>query len=124
MSQSEPPAPLPCPWCGDEKVHVHGDIISGHSVVCTLEACGATGPHRDTESEAVREWNLNAPRGRVAAESSVTREELARPVFAAVMDYGTRKNWRGMDEEELWNVIEASVRLLARDAGPKEGVGA
>jgi len=47
--------PQPCPWCA-----APGEVIDygeGYAAECSWLGCWASGPVRDTEGKAIREWN-------------------------------------------------------------------
>lgn len=60
--------PNPCPWCGESALALA--LPEWHWVTCRDDDCGATGPIKDTEPEAIAAWNRvakpkeqTAPRG-------------------------------------------------------------
>src|SRR5262244_2663190 len=51
---------LPCPFCGGDEVFVSRAVQGSCWVVCENLHCGAIGPTRLTQAEAVAAWNSRA----------------------------------------------------------------
>lgn len=54
---------LCCPFCGNLKPYLHSNRvwkISESSIWCDLGGCGARGPKKDTDQEAIEAWNRRA----------------------------------------------------------------
>jgi Lar family restriction alleviation protein len=47
----------PCPFCGNDTVHVHDSYCAGSGFMVLCANCTAEGPLSNTESEAESEWN-------------------------------------------------------------------
>lgn len=51
-----------CPFCGGDRVRVHSWTQKGPQYVgqCLTMGCGAQGPRRHTEREAIEAWNARS----------------------------------------------------------------
>jgi Lar family restriction alleviation protein len=70
---------LPCPFCGDSHVTVSEyDTKDAWWTQCDNIHCGAEGPTRKTESEAINAWNFRILTARVAASTATeeTKEQV------------------------------------------------
>lgn len=63
------PTISPCPFCGKNVARLHQDreypfLNLSYFVRCTnllgKDGCGASGPHTETETEAIASWNRRA----------------------------------------------------------------
>lgn len=50
----------PCPFCGNDTVHVHDNYVGGSGFMVMCGSCTAEGPLCNTEGAAASEWNRRA----------------------------------------------------------------
>lgn len=65
----------PCPFCGEETVHVHDSYCAGNGFMVLCANCTAEGPLCNTEVEAATEWNRRAHPAPERSETPATGRE-------------------------------------------------
>lgn len=60
-NDAERAALLPCPFCGNESVHVHDSYVDSSGFMVLCGNCTAEGPLCPTEKDASAEWNRRTP---------------------------------------------------------------
>jgi hypothetical protein len=115
-----------CRWCEDDDLQVVRPLVgkrawSGRAVQC--RTCGAQGPVKDTEAEAVAAWNK-----RVSQQPAVDREALVVAMARALYEHWCAEvelrgvemaPWEKLGEKQTWTErAQAALSVVEQHLKP------